>query len=485
MTEAPLPTPKRTGRFLSPRKIARVAGREFVSTALTKGFLIGVFVVPAVLIVVMPLIIFLVEQAEPPVVRGRIAVIDRSGEVAPLLEQRLSTEAIAERRGEQAEAIAEKTQELVGDTPQGQQAAKSIQQAATANLPVIKVDTRDPTADPDAFKQQVRDAMRTEVPLDDPDAQRILGVAVIPENAVQRADGEQAFAGYELFVDKNIDARTVDEIQDSIGWSIREARYQLAGYDRTELEALRTVARTTQEVTETGTRESNLELSLLLPGAFMLLILISVLTGGQYLLTTTIEEKSSRVVEVLLSSVSPLELMTGKVLGQMLVGLALLVVYSGLGIATLVFIFSRLDLINPAEVAAMVVFFILAYFMFASLMAAAGAAVNELREAQSLMTPIMILAGIPYFLFLPVSMAPNAAYSVALSFLPPISPFMMMLRVASTDPPPAWQVLASIAIGVVGCVACIWFAAKVFRVGLLMYGKPPNLPTLIRWVRMA
>jgi len=346
MTEAPLPTPKRTGRFLSPRKIARVAGRELGSTALTKGFLIGVFVVPAVLIVVMPLIIFLVEQAEPPVVRGRIAVIDRSGEVAPLLEQRLSTEAIAERRGEQAEAIAEKTQELVGDTPQGQQAAKSIQQAATANLPVIKVDTRDPTADPDAFKQQVRDAMRTEVPLDDPDAQRILGVAVIPENAVQRADGEQAFAGYELFVDKNIDARTVDEIQDSIGWSIREARYQLAGYDRTELEALRTVARTTQEVTETGTRESNLELSLLLPGAFMLLILISVLTGGQYLLTTTIEEKSSRVVEVLLSSVSPLELMTGKVLGQMLVGLALLVVYSGLGIATLVFIFSRLDLIN-------------------------------------------------------------------------------------------------------------------------------------------
>jgi ABC-2 type transport system permease protein len=97
----------------------------------------------------------------------------------------------------------------------------------------------------------------------------------------------------------------------------------------------------------------------------------------------------------------------------------------------------------------------------------------------------MIVLMIPWILWMPISRNPNSTFAVVTSFLPPINPFVMLTRMTSSSPPPMWQVWLSIAIGVASIYAAIWFAAKVFRVGLLMYGKPPNFATLIKWVRMA
>ena len=123
--------------------------------------------------------------------------------------------------------------------------------------------------------------------------------------------------------------------------------------------------------------------------------------------------------------------------------------------------------------------------MIASFMAAIGAAVNELREAQSLMGPVMVVVMLPYILWFPISRDPNSTLSTVLSMVPPISPFAMMMRITSSDPPDTWQVLLSIGISALGAYACVWVAGKIFRIGLLMYGKPPNFKTLVRWVRMA
>ena len=123
--------------------------------------------------------------------------------------------------------------------------------------------------------------------------------------------------------------------------------------------------------------------------------------------------------------------------------------------------------------------------MLASMMAAIGSAVNDMREAQSLMTPVMLMMMIPYFFFMPVVRAPNSMLSTVTSFIPPISPFIMIMRISSTDPPPPLQIAAVILVNIIGVIISLWFAAKVFRVGLLMYGKPPNLRTLIKWIRMA
>jgi len=101
------------------------------------------------------------------------------------------------------------------------------------------------------------------------------------------------------------------------------------------------------------------------------------------------------------------------------------------------------------------------------------------------MGPVMAVLVIPWVLWMPISRNPDSVFATVTSFVPPINSFVMMVRLASTSPPPWWQVWLSILVGVASVYGALWFAAKVFRVGLLMYGKPPNFKTLIKWVRMA
>jgi ABC-2 type transport system permease protein len=187
---------------------------------------------------------------------------------------------------------------------------------------------------------------------------------------------------------------------------------------------------------------------------------------------------------VLLSAVSPIELMAGKILGQMGVSLVALGLYLALGMAALLS-FALLGVLEPSLVFYLVVFFVITYLVIGSLMAAIGASVNEMKEAQSLMGPVMIILIIPWVLVGPISLDPNSTFSVAMSFLPPVNTFAMLTRMTSSAPPPLWQVWLSIGVGVASVFAAVWFASKVFRVGLLMYGKPPDLATLIRWARSA
>jgi ABC-2 type transport system permease protein len=189
-------------------------------------------------------------------------------------------------------------------------------------------------------------------------------------------------------------------------------------------------------------------------------------------------------MEVVLSAVSPMQLMAGKLLGQMAVSLLVLSIYIVLGLMMLTSL-SLFGLFNPWLILYILIFFVIMYLVFGSLMMAIGAAVNEMREAQGLMMPLMLFLMIPWFLWFPISRDPNSSLSIVLSFVPPINTFAMLLRMASNTPPAMWQVWASIAVGIGSVFASIWVAAKVFRIGLLMYGKPPNFATLIRWARSA
>lgn len=476
---------------MNPSKVTRIAGREFASTVLTKGFIIGALVVPAIIAVVMPLVIILVESAKPPADVGEVAIIDRSGVVAPVVAGRLEPEAILESRKSEQKAVLNAVASMVGgdigeqirgslDNLTEEQLGRLYEQFGVPQLSVSEL-----PADTDVEAQQARLREKLNIQTDRGQDRGLLAVAVIDDNAVVASGEDNAYGAFDVYTVPKLDDRTVNEIRVALRDSILDRRYDAAGVDRDEINALTTVSsRSTQEVTETGTRESAFGLNMLLPGAFMILMLMGVMTGGQYLLTTTIEEKSSRVVEVLLSAVSSMELMTGKIIGQMAVGLTLLLVYNAVGVVAL-FAFQRADLIDGVVIAWMLLFFALAYFMFASLMAAIGSAVNELREAQALMTPVMLFVMIPYFFFLPVVRDPSSVLSTTLSFVPPISPFIMIMRVASAEPPPLWQTLLAVGVNAVAVVAFLWFAAKVFRIGLLMFGKPPNLSTLIKWIRMA
>lgn len=460
-------------------RILSIAWREFSATAMTKGFIIGAVVIPLVAVATIPLIIFLVLRAPQPQITGTVAVLDGTGQVVPAMQQLLDPEALAARLQEQLDRVKRKLSVTAQGTPLEKDLEQGMEMGAGA-LPKVEqltVEALSPGSNIDEELAAIRGTGAR-------DGGR-LALVVIDPDAVMAAPGKTEFGGYQVFHVPKLDDRVIDDIRYAAREAIRTTRLKANGMEPERIKALNTVvARSTEEVTATGTSASTGELNQILPIAFMILLIMSVMVGGQYLLTTTIEEKSNRVVEVLLSAVSPIQLMTGKILGQMAVGLVLLVVYSGLGMGALA-VFALTYLIDPMTLVYLAVFFVIAYFLVASMLAAVGSAVNDLREAQSLQTPVMLAIMIPYFLWMPITRDPNSVFSIVLSLVPPMSPFVMMLRITSTSPPPTWQILLSIAIGAAAVYAAVWAAAKVFRVGLLMFGKPPNMATLIKWIRMA
>ncbi len=466
------------------KKIRYVAGREFMATVTTKGFVFGILVAPLAIGIVIFFLPRYMTKA-PPKVEGQVVVIDPTGAVADGVAAYLTPERFAERRAKTTRDIEEATpaalRSQTSAAPGAQAAVKQSIDTALGSVPRLQVVGLPSGSDQEAAKAPLK------LPLPDRGAaaDTRLAVIVVDADAVRPADGKQRYGTYELFVRDKLDDRLVEEFHAAMREAIVASRLQVAGFDAARIKILTSVPRPdSRTVTAEGERTTNRELNMILPAAFMILLLVSVMTSGQYLLTSTVEEKSNRVVEVLLSAVSPMELMTGKILGQMAVGLLVLVLYAGLGLLALVS-FATLGLIDPVLLVFLLIFFVLAFFMFASMMAAIGSAVNEMREAQSLMTPIMMILMIPWLLWMPISREPNSLLAIGLSFVPPFSSFVMLLRMTSVSPPPMWQAWLSIAVGAAGVYAALWFAAKVFKVGLLMYGKPPTFGTLVKWARMS
>ena len=460
-------------------KIVHVALREFLATVATKGFIFGLVIMPLLILVMIFGMRYLFSD-EAPRIEGQVAVLDPTGEVVPGIREWLRPDAIAERRDDFQRLLEEQTPEAVrklqGAGPAAE-ARRQVLETMRGQIPALEVEELPATADLQREKEPLRSGK--------PNEKGRLVLVVVAPDAVERGAGSAEFGKYELFMRDKLDDRLVDEIKDGVRDAIVAARVRRAGLDRAQIEELTKVGRVVpRTVTAEGEQERNEIITFMLPGAFMLLLFTSVMTGGQSLMTTTVEEKSSRVVEVLLSAVSPMQLMTGKILGQMAVGFLMLAVYASMGLAALV-AFTMLGMLDLSLLIYLVLFYLIAYFVVASLLAAVGAAVNEMREAQSLMGPVMLVLIIPWVLWMPISRAPDSAFSVVASFLPPINPFVMMIRMTSSSPPPAWQVWLSILIGAASVYGALWFAAKVFRVGVLMYGKPPNLATLVKWARMA
>jgi ABC-2 type transport system permease protein len=431
-----------------------------------------------------------------PQVEGTVAIIDRSGAgVMERIEASFSEAATAEEArkiGERASKIAEGAAQVMGGDQTGMvgATAASVAEQAANSLRGLSLEKLAPDASLEESKQPVGVA-NVHARSKDPNAPLPrVALIVIPSEATKR-DASGAYGGYEVFSAPRLDFQIRDRLTKRVSDAVLDARVA-ADPDATGAgltpERLRAMMQSpdvkTITLTPTGEKTTSDALQFIIPGAFMLLLMMSVMTGGQYLLTTTIEEKSSRVMEVLLSAVSPMQLMLGKVLGQMCVGLLILVLYSGSGITALI-AFSQTNQVDPWDIVLLFVYFLIAYFLMACLLAAVGSAVTELREAQTLQTPIMVIVMLPWLIWMPISRAPNSLFSTILSFVPGLNPFVMMIRVTGSEPVPLWQIIASIVVGILSVIAGAWMAAKIFRIGVLMYGKPPNFRTLIKWVRMA
>ena len=444
-------------------KILQIASREFVATVFTKAFIIGLLIFP----VIGGLMALLGPRLFGPdknfAIAGQLAVVDPTGKVTPELRAALT-------KGTPAAALADVIRVARGEAFGGQVLE------ALGVTPKLTLVERPAGADVEQEKAWLSVA--------DKDSPH-LALAVIHANAVEPKPGDKSFGSYDLYVPPKEDTRVEIGVHQSVREAIIAARLRLRGLDRAEVNDLTTVPRV-RSVTVTANAEQGTVggFEFVLPLAFLFLLFMGVMGSGQGLLTTTIEEKSSRVIEVILSAVSPMQLMAGKLLGHMAISLLAMSLYLAMGLAVLTS-FSLVGFLSFSLVLYLLVFFVLAFFTIGSLMMAVGSAVNDLREAQSLMTPIMLLLMTPWFLWFPISRNPDSTLSVVVSYLPPVNSFGMLLRLASPHPPPAWQVWLSIAIGAAGVVGAVWVASKVFRIGLLMFGKPPDFATLVRWVRNA
>lgn len=245
-----------------------------------------------------------------------------------------------------------------------------------------------------------------------------------------------------------------------------------------------------------------------------LFIYFMMLMYGSLVMRGVIEEKSNRIIEVINSSVKPFHILIGKVVGIGAVGLTQVLVWavigSGLSIAGGSMLSSLIPSPNiPGQVTvseasqllpagfemphisiAMIVlfiyFFLAGYFIYSSLYAAIGSAVDQEQDAAQLQAPITIPIIIPILLIGPVISNPEGILSIVLSLIPFFSPILMVVRIAASEGNlPFWQIAASIILTASTFLGCLWISSKIYRVGILMYGKKPNLKDLIKWIRLA
>jgi ABC-2 type transport system permease protein len=218
------------------------------------------------------------------------------------------------------------------------------------------------------------------------------------------------------------------------------------------------------------------------PFGMLMLMFMVIMVGATPLMQGIVEEKMQRIAEVLLGSVRPFDLMLGKLLGLVGVSLTLVAVYMG-GAFWGAHHFGFAHYLPAGLIIWFLVFQVLSVLMFGSLFIAIGAACTDMKETQTLLMPVMLLACIPMFFIANVIREPNSSFALGVSLFPFATPMLMVARLAV--PPqniPLWQPLLGVALVLITTLFCVYAAGRIFRVGILMQGKGAKFSDLVRWV---
>ena len=223
---------------------------------------------------------------------------------------------------------------------------------------------------------------------------------------------------------------------------------------------------------------------MMIPFFFMFLMYMGIVGIGQQMLSSVIEEKSSRVIEVLLSAVSPFQLMAGKIVGLVAIGLTVMSLWTGAAYGAASWQGLNIE-VSPTLLLYFVIYYLLGFLLFSSLLTAIGSICNTLKETQSLMMPIVLIFIIPMISWFELVQNPDGTLAQVLSFVPPVTPLVMVLRISAGHDVEFLEILASILLLVIAIFAAMWLAGKVFRTGILMYGKRPGLGEICRWLKQS
>jgi ABC-2 type transport system permease protein len=219
----------------------------------------------------------------------------------------------------------------------------------------------------------------------------------------------------------------------------------------------------------------------IVPAASMVLLFVMVMLTTPQMMSSVIEEKMSRISEVLLASVTPFDLMLGKLLACCAAAAVVGVLYVALGLG-LAWHLGLGALISAVNLLYFGLFLVLAVFLHGSMYMAVGAACSEPKDAQGMLAPLVLLASVPLICLQALARDPSGTLATILSLFPLSAPFVMCFRLNGSPGPPGWELGLSISLTLLATLFCIWAASRIFRVGLLAQGKAPGLRQLWHWV---
>ena len=444
------------------RKFLAVVKREFVQRVRAKMFIVSTILLPLVMALfgIVPAIVLNIDAGGPL----RVAVVDQTGKMYAPLQAAFTNE-----ESEEAEQEASPEPEAAGPTRRGlpRMASRQFQ------LTEVKLDGR-------SF-EEVRGELDLRLR-----AKELDGYLVLPPDFIS--------IGHAQFFNNNPgDMLSRGLLHGSVTRAVREQRLAQANVDpATTKELFKQVELESVKIGATGEERDSGGSFVLVFGVGFIMYL-AILMYGQVILGAVIEEKETRIAEILFSSVKPFTLMMGKLVGVSLVALTQLCIW---GIAFAAFAFYGVSMLMSRGVPASIpkiplshyiyfaLFFLLGYFIYATIYALVGSMVTTAQEGGQLAMPIILILVVSFYLFLPVSRSPDSSFSFWVSMLPFSAPVAMLVRIV-TQTPPFWQIALSLAIGFGTVLLIMWFAARVYRVGMLMYGKRASLPEAWRWIRQA
>jgi ABC-2 type transport system permease protein len=306
-----------------------------------------------------------------------------------------------------------------------------------------------------------------------------------------------------VFADKPVEyhARSVSNVftqealRDELSSVVRQERFREAGIDPAKVDELsRSIRLDPQRVSANGSRSEGSLGAAALAMVLFFMLYVAILMWGQQVMQGVLEEKGSRVIEVVISCVTPFELMLGKLVGICLLGLTQLAIWLGTmlvvtapGLAASFALLPAgtvLPTLSPVMLINFVLLFILGFLAYATLYAGIGASFNNLQEAQQAAGIAMVFVIIPVTVMYPVINDPNSTMATVLSLIPMFTPLLMPLRIA-VDMPPFWQIALAYALTIGFVLGMIWVCARIYRVGILMYGKKPTFAEIWKWTKYA
>jgi ABC-2 type transport system permease protein len=462
------------------RKVWVIAVREYLAAVRTKAFIISMLLMPVLMggSIVMQIIFKKIED------RGtrEFAIIDRSpgGEIFTALEK----------------AVEKRNQFQVFDPETNKQVK-----------PKFKLERIEPSApDTDAMQEQrftlsqqiqagkyyglleigseVYQVKVDATPVTDQDESRRLMEAIYGSD--QHSDPERIRYQSKMPQDSSFSLwadRVINEAVQEKRWAVaKQPRQQVLAILKPVPLAAKGLSRRDSEtgrIIDAATESQVVRF--LAPMALIVVMFMMIMVGATPLLGTVLEEKMGRIAEVMLGSVRPFQLMMGKLAGMIGTSLTVATLYL-IGLYYLAHRYGLTDFFSFSILAWFVLYLVLAMILYGSIFAAVGSACTTSAEAQSFVTPIILVAVIPMMVLIHVIQEPNDAFSTAISFFPPSTPMMMIARLAVPPGLPWWQPVLGAILLLATATGFVYAAGRVFRVGLLMQGQGAKLHDLARWV---